>query len=147
MVSLPMFRILIFSWSLNFFPSWGVKSKILKESSTGRVVSGSGTTKAEKATLVLLAVESLVVTTADLFTCPLKCRAVKISSTGALSPIASSVFFKGALVHPHPGLTLTIFKVSVPTFLIQNSWLTTQLSGIFPKSQVVSSICILGVPP
>ncbi len=71
---------------------------------------------------------------------------LKIISSFALSPAASSVLSSGALVHPQPGFTLKILSVSPPTFLIQKTWDTWLFCGVRPKSQKISENETLGGP-
>jgi hypothetical protein len=49
-------------------------------------------------------------------------------------------------VHPHPGLTLSIYKTFVPSFLIQYLWEINPPFGVFPKSHSGCGTKILGVP-
>jgi len=70
-------------------------------------------------TEVIESVESLETIRVDFFTLCVALPELKIISNFELSPAASSFFSSGAWVHPQPGSTFIIFKVSPPMFLIQ----------------------------
>ncbi len=66
-----------------------------------------------------LAIVSLLMIEAFFCTFPLENSESNLSFISVLSPTASTVLVTGAVVHPHPGLTFRILKVSVPIFLSQ----------------------------
>lgn len=62
----------------------------------------------------------LLIMLALLLVFELKFPVLKMISTSVLSPTASTFFFRGAFVHPHPGRTSVIRRVSPPTLRSQN---------------------------
>jgi hypothetical protein len=86
---------------------------------TTETVSGSMMTLAAKSIVSDALVESLQVILAFLVILPFDVLVPKINSTTVESPGANAFFWIGAEVHPQPGLTSIILKVSSPMFLIQ----------------------------
>ncbi|MFH0930504.1 MAG: hypothetical protein V1890_01015 [Candidatus Zixiibacteriota bacterium] len=120
-----------------------MKSRCGGKITKGKVLS-EFTTSAVRLMYSPVAEVSFVKTPAPLWTFPLNPLELNTSSISVLSPTASSVFLTGAEVHPQPGLTLIILKVSVPIFLIQKVCATMLPCGIIPKSQLVSGIETFG---
>lgn len=69
---------------------------------------------------------------------------LKIISNWVLSPTASSFFVRGALVHPQPGITLSIFSNSSPVEYNQKGYDILEFWGTYPKLNTDSLIVSLG---